>query len=112
MSIHARNERAAERPAGPKSQLPVVIGSFVTGVAAMTLVGVLAPTIAAAGAPNRGREAPAFAFEHAPDAFARITPAQRAEIDRRLAAAAREIAEARGETDRAVSRLNALARRG
>ncbi|MGE0046202.1 MAG: hypothetical protein AB7J28_15980 [Hyphomonadaceae bacterium] len=102
-----------ERPQGPKSQLPVVIGSFVTGVAAMTLVGVLAPAMATARAPdpNAAREQ-GFQFQGSPMALTEVTEAQRAEIDRRLEAAQRTLEEARAETDRAVARLDQHATRG
>lgn len=114
MSKISPDERQFNRVPGPKSQLPVIIGSFVTGVAAITLVGVLAPAIATAGAPdpNAAREAPAFEFAHSPLALTEVTEAQRVEIARRLEAAEAALAEARAETDRAVARLNDIAGRG
>ncbi|MGE0828396.1 MAG: hypothetical protein AB7O04_03480 [Hyphomonadaceae bacterium] len=106
-SPDARNE-AAPAP-GAKSQWPVIVGSFVTGVAAMTLVGVLAPAIATAANPAQ-IEAPRSdsAFESAPMALTEITEAQRQEIEARIAEAERMLAEADAFTDEAASRLDRL----
>lgn len=109
MSRNAPDART-DAPLQPKSQLPTIIGSFVTGVAAITLVGVLAPTIAAAGATDQiVLEEPADAgFDSAPTALSEITEAQRAEIDARLAEAEAILAAARDRTDAALARLDRL----
>jgi hypothetical protein len=90
--------------------LPVIIGSFMTGVAAMTLVGVVAPAIAAAAAPDArpAHEARPQTFRHSPVAFTEISEEQRSYIEARLAAADRALASARAETDAALSRLDRL----
>lgn len=99
-----------ETPITAKPQMPVIIGSFVTGVAAMVLIGVLAPTIAAAGSAQQvvlEQRAPEE-FASGPLALTEVTEAQRAEIDARLAEAERALSAARASTDAAVARLNRL----
>ena len=100
----------AEAPPAQKSQLPVIIGSFMTGVAAMTLVGVVAPALASAAAPDLRavHEERTESFQHSPVAFTEISEEQRQEIDARLAAAERALTEAHAQTDEALARLDHL----
>jgi len=103
----SRSDDAAH---APKSHLPVVIGSFVTGVAAMTLIGVAAPSIAAAGSGAQVvmERAADGGFDSAPGALTEVTESQRAEVAARLEAAERALADARAVTDRALARLDRL----
>lgn len=100
----------SDAPSSPKSHLPVVIGSFVTGVAAVTLLGVAAPSIAAAGAGTEVvlEQSAEGGFVSAPNALTEITEAQRAAMAERLQAAEEAIATARAGTDQALARLDRL----
>jgi hypothetical protein len=100
-------------PPAPRSHWPVVVGSFLTGVAAMTLVGVVAPTIAAARAPQvQGLIDPAARLmTSSPEALIEITEAQQRDIEARLAAAEQTIAAARSASDAGIERLRRLERR-
>ncbi|MBI1186761.1 MAG: hypothetical protein GC206_05425 [Alphaproteobacteria bacterium] len=100
----------SDAPNSSKSHLPVVIGSFVTGVAAVTLLGVAAPSIAAAGAGadvvlERSADG---GFVSAPNALTEITETQRAAMAERLRAAEDAMAAARAGTDQALARLDRL----
>jgi hypothetical protein len=108
--LRQNSGQRADAPPAQKSQLPVIIGSFMTGVAAMTLVGVVAPALATASAPDvrATQEARTQTFQHSPVALTEISEEQRRGIEARLAAAELALAEARADTDRAVARLDGL----
>jgi hypothetical protein len=99
-------------PLGPRSHWPVVVGSFLTGVAAMTLVGVIAPTIAAARAPHEQAlpDPVAMAMPSSPEALIEITEAQQRQMEAQLAAADRALEAARVASAEGLERLKLLAR--
>lgn len=105
MSNTTPEKRIEDAPTAVKSHLPTVIGSFVTGVAAMTLAGVLAPTIAAAGSSAQVvvEQQTDASLGGNPVGLTEVTEAQRAHIAARLEAADDALAEARAAARAAIA---------
>jgi hypothetical protein len=109
MALSSKTVRGRTADHTPKSQWPVVVGSFLTGVAAMTMVGVTAPTIASARAPQppladrASRQMPST-----PEALVEITEAEQREMEARLAAADAALEAARAASAVGMARLRNL----
>jgi hypothetical protein len=112
MGGSSKTMRISQAPAAAKSHWPVVVGSFLTGVAAMTLMGVAAPTIANARAPQEQAitDAATRAMPSAPAALIEISEAEQAQIERSLDRADQILDSARAASDEAMARLRTLSR--
>jgi hypothetical protein len=89
-----------------------VVGSFLTGVAAMTLMGVMAPTIATArsGQEQAVTDSVTRAMNASPTALIEMTEAEQRQIEASLEAAGESLDAVRSASDPALERLKNLSR--
>lgn len=117
MGGSAKSRRASSRQHQPvrqaaRSHWPVVVGSFLTGVAAMTLMGVMAPTIATArsGQEQAVTDTVTRAMNASPTALIEMTEAEQRQIETTLAEANESLDAVRSASDPALERLKHLSR--
>ena len=93
-------------PADAKTSVRMIVGSFVAGAAAMTMVGLIAPMAVKGGLSVR--DAMAATVEHHEPV---IQPLNVAEIRYELAAADRSMETARASSEATMARLDRLSGR-